>query len=77
MLMTEFDNAEKIGCFDFLFRIVWFWQFQTQTEEGAKIKDLEIQGEFKHEKGGKALKDQDTRNSSQKDEVAKTGWSGF
>jgi hypothetical protein len=45
--MTEFDNAEKIGCFDFLFRIVWFWQFQTQTEEGAKIKDLEIQGEFK------------------------------
>jgi hypothetical protein len=29
------------------------------------------------EKGGKALKDQDKRNSSQKDEVAKTGWSGF
>jgi hypothetical protein len=49
--MTKFDKAEKIGCFNFLFRIVRFWQFQTQTEEGAKIKDLKIQGEFKHGKG--------------------------
>jgi hypothetical protein len=61
----------------FLFQTVQFWQFQTQKEEGAKIEDLKIQGEFKHEKEGKALKDQDKRNSSQKDEVAKAGWSGF
>jgi hypothetical protein len=61
----------------FLFQTVQFWQFQTQTEEGAKIEDLKIQGEFNYEKEGKALKDQDKRNSSQKDEVAKVGWSGF
>jgi hypothetical protein len=29
------------------------------------------------EKGGKALNDQDKRNSSQKDEVAEIGWSSF
>jgi hypothetical protein len=29
------------------------------------------------EKGGNALKDQDRGNSTQKDEVTKTGWSGF
>jgi hypothetical protein len=29
------------------------------------------------EKEGKALKDQDKRDSSQKDEVVKTGWSSF
>jgi hypothetical protein len=28
-------------------------------------------------KGGKTLKDQDKKNSSQKDEVEKTEWSGF
>jgi hypothetical protein len=37
LLMTKFGKAEKIGCSDFLFWIVRFWQFQTQTEEGAKI----------------------------------------
>jgi hypothetical protein len=47
------------------------------TEEGDKLKDLMIQAMFKHGRGGKALKDQDKRNSSQKDEVAQTGWSGF
>jgi hypothetical protein len=29
------------------------------------------------EKGGKTLKDQDRRNSRQKDEVAKIGWFDF
>jgi hypothetical protein len=29
------------------------------------------------EEGDKALKDQDKRNSREKDEVAKTGWSDF
>jgi hypothetical protein len=28
-----------------------FWQFQTQTEEGGKNKDLKTEGEFKHGKG--------------------------
>jgi hypothetical protein len=48
--MVKFGKAEKTGCSGFLLRIVQFWQFQTQTDEGAKIKDLKIQGEFKHEK---------------------------
>jgi hypothetical protein len=38
--MTKFGNAEKIGCSGFLFRMVQFLQFQTETEEGAKIEDL-------------------------------------
>jgi hypothetical protein len=48
--MAKFGKAEKTGCSGFLLRIVQFWQFQTQTDEGAKIEDLKIQGEFKHEK---------------------------
>jgi hypothetical protein len=32
-LMTKFHKAEKTECFGFLFWIVWFWQFQTQTKE--------------------------------------------
>jgi hypothetical protein len=75
--MTKFGKAEKTGCFSFLLQIVRFWQFQTQTKQGARIEDLKIQGEFKHGKGRQALKDQDKRNSRQKDEVAKTGWSDF
>jgi hypothetical protein len=49
--MTKFGKVEKIECSGFLFWIVRFWQFQTQTEEGAKIENLNIQGEFKHGKG--------------------------
>jgi hypothetical protein len=42
MLMTKFGKAEKTGCSNFLFRIVWFWQFQLKTKEGAKLKDMKI-----------------------------------
>jgi hypothetical protein len=41
--MIKFGKAEKTGCYDFLFRIVRFWQFQSQTEEGGKVEDLKIQ----------------------------------
>jgi hypothetical protein len=74
VLMTKFGKVEKIRCSGFLFRIVRFWQFQTQTEEGAKIKDLKIQGEFKNGKGRQGT---NKRNSRQKNEVAKIGWSNF
>jgi hypothetical protein len=40
----------KIECFGFIFQIVRFWQFQTQTKEWARIGDLKIQGEFDHGK---------------------------
>jgi hypothetical protein len=40
--MTKFGKAEKTGCSGFLFRIVQFCHFETQTEEGAKIEDLKI-----------------------------------
>jgi hypothetical protein len=56
VLMTKFDKAEKTGCSGFLFQIVRFWQFQTQTEEGDRIEDLMIQEEFKHGKGRQGTK---------------------
>jgi hypothetical protein len=48
--MIKFGKAEKIRCFDFLFQIVQFYQFQTQIEEGAKIKDLNIHRSLSMEK---------------------------
>jgi hypothetical protein len=48
--MTKFGKAEKIGCSGFLFRIVWFWQFQYKTKEGARLEDLRIQGILRHGK---------------------------
>jgi hypothetical protein len=79
MLMTKFGKAEKTGCFSFLLQIVRFWQFQTQTKQGARIEDLKIQGEFKHGKGRQALKDQDKRMKSQKPDgpILNFGGSGF
>jgi hypothetical protein len=56
MLMTKFGKAEKIGCSGFLFRIVWFWQFQYKTKEGARLEDLRIQGILRHGKGLKSIK---------------------
>jgi hypothetical protein len=43
----------------------------------GKIEDLNIQREFKHEKGMQDTKGPRQKNSSQKDEVEKTEWSGF
>jgi hypothetical protein len=74
VLMTKFGKVKKTRCSGFLFRIVQFLQFQTQIEEGAKIEDLKIQGEFKNGKGRQGT---NKRNSSQKNEVTKIGWSNF
>jgi hypothetical protein len=41
------------------------------------LKILRSKGVLSAEKGGKKLKDQDRRSSSQKDEVAKKGWYNF
>jgi hypothetical protein len=43
LLKIKFGKAEKTGCSDFLFQIVWFRQFQVKTKEGAKLEDLRFQ----------------------------------
>jgi hypothetical protein len=55
--MTKFGKAEKIGCSGFLFWIVWFWQFQYKTKEGARLEDLKIQGILRHGKGLKSIRE--------------------
>jgi hypothetical protein len=54
--MTKFGKSGKIGPFGFLFRTVWFWQFQSKAKEGAKFEDLKIQCVLKQENGLKGIK---------------------
>jgi hypothetical protein len=49
--MTKFGKSEKTGPYGSLFWIVRFQQFQSKAKEGAKFKDLKIQGVLKQEKG--------------------------
>jgi hypothetical protein len=56
VLMTKFGMAGKIGCSDFLFRTVGFWQFQNMKKTRAKLRDLKIQGVLKQEEGLKGIK---------------------
>jgi hypothetical protein len=53
VLMTKFGKSRKTGPSGFLLRTVQFWQFQSKAKEGAKFKDLKIQGVLKEEKGDK------------------------
>jgi hypothetical protein len=54
--MTKFGKSRKIGLSCLPFQNIQFWQFQSKTEEGAKPKDLKIQGISKQEKGLKGIK---------------------
>jgi hypothetical protein len=54
--MTKFGKSGKIGLSCLPFQNIQFWQFQSKTEEGAKPKDLKIQGISKQEKGLKGIK---------------------
>jgi hypothetical protein len=56
MLMTKFGKSAKTGPSGSLFRIVQFWQFQSQDKEWAKFEDLKIQGVLKQEKWLKSFK---------------------
>jgi hypothetical protein len=40
--MTKFDKAEKTEPSGLPNRSIQFWQFQSQTKEGAKLEDLKI-----------------------------------
>jgi hypothetical protein len=54
--MTKFDKAEKTGLTDLPNRSIRFRQFQSKTDEGAKLEDLKIQSVLKQEKGLKGIK---------------------
>jgi hypothetical protein len=53
--MTKFGKAEKIGCSDFLFRIVRFQQFHNMNMIGVKLEDWKILGVLKQGKGLKGI----------------------
>jgi hypothetical protein len=45
--MTKFSKSGKIGLSGLPLQNIWIWQFQSKTEEGAKLVDLNIQGVLK------------------------------
>jgi hypothetical protein len=54
--MTKFGKARKSGLFNLPNWSIWFWQFQSKTDEVTKLEDLKIQGVLKQEKGLKGIK---------------------
>jgi hypothetical protein len=58
-------------------RLSGFGGFQNRNREGAKPKDLKIQGVLRHGKILKGIKDPRWKKSKPKAEAAKTGLSGF
>jgi hypothetical protein len=56
VLITKIGKARKTGLPGLPNRSIRFWQFQSQTKEGAKLEDLKIQGVLKLEKGLKGIK---------------------
>jgi hypothetical protein len=54
--MTKFGKAEKTSLSGLPNQSIQFWQFQSKTEEGAKLEDLKIQGILKQEKELKGIK---------------------
>jgi hypothetical protein len=47
VLMTKFSKSGKTGLSGLPLQNIWIWQFQSKTEEGAKLVDLNIQGVLK------------------------------
>jgi hypothetical protein len=43
--MIKFGKSKKTGLSGLPFQNIRFWQFQSKTEEGAKLEDLKIQGD--------------------------------
>jgi hypothetical protein len=67
--MTKFGKAGKTGCFDFLFRIVQFQQFQNMNRIGARIEDLKIKDVLRSGKILKGDKEPTEKNSKPKSKV--------
>jgi hypothetical protein len=55
LLMTKFGKSRKTELSGLPFRNIWFWQFQSKTEEWAKFEYLKIQGVSKLENGLKGI----------------------
>jgi hypothetical protein len=75
--MTKFGKSEKTGLSSFLFRNIWFWQFQGKAKEGAKIEDLKIQGVLRHKKRLRSVKEIRWKKFKLKVEAVKNGLSGL
>jgi hypothetical protein len=45
--MAKFGKARKIGLFGLPKQSIQFWQFESKTEEEAKLEDLKIQDVLK------------------------------
>jgi hypothetical protein len=54
--MTKLGKDRKSGLFNLPNCCIWFWQFQSKTDEVTKLEDLKIQGVLKQEKGLKGIK---------------------
>jgi hypothetical protein len=80
--MIKFDKSVKIELSGLLFWNIQFWQFQVQIKEGAKIKDLRIQGILRHGKGLRSIKELIWKKSKPKPQkpnglILDSGGSGF
>jgi hypothetical protein len=47
--MIKFDKSKKIGLSDLALQNIRFYQFQSKTDEEAKLEDLRIQGALEQE----------------------------
>jgi hypothetical protein len=54
--MIKFGRTRKTKLSGLPNQSIRFWQFQSQTKEGAKLEDLKIQRVLKLEKGLKYIK---------------------
>ncbi len=75
--MTNFNKTGKTGLSSLPNRSIRFWQFQSETEEGAKLKDLKIQIVLKQENGLKCINESRQNKIKQEAKVVKTGLSDF
>jgi hypothetical protein len=55
VLMAKFGKFGKTRLSGLPFWNIRFWQFQSKTEERAKLEDLKVQGILKQEKGLKGI----------------------
>jgi hypothetical protein len=54
--MIKFDKSKKIGPSDLALQNIRFYQFQSKTDEEAKLEDLRIQGALEQENCLKGIK---------------------
>jgi hypothetical protein len=75
--MTKFGKPGKTGLSGLLFRTIRFCQFQSKTKEGAKLKDLKIQGVLRHGKVLRSIEEPRWKKSKPKAKITKIRLSGL